>query len=151
LALVPSYLYKKVGEQYVVSLGGMLPVSVYFAFNDNRVFITDDADAIAKFLEKGFDKQISSSSIGNDLKNYPILHYINLDLDTYPESVKLSLQSMGRQFKEVMAYLNIYKDFKYGMKDQYSGEAVLKMKNGNVNALKQILKNVDENTSGLFK
>ena len=152
LGMLPSEMWSKTGDYYTLTLGGGIPASIVFAYKDNKVYVSDDIEAIQKFVDKGFEKNIASGSPGERLKRNIMLFYVNLDLDAYPEHIKLLLQNTtgGRSYKQFTSYINIYKELSYGLTGNYELEASLKLKNANVNALKQILKNIDENTSSLY-
>jgi hypothetical protein len=143
LAMVPQEMVKQNGEHYVVSTGMM--VSFYFAYKDNKVYITDDADAIAAFTGKGFDRHMAASSLGKSLEKSPCLFYINLDVDSYPENVRNLLQSeMGAKASESLKFLKPYKDLSLSVDNSYEVIFSLKFKDASQNSLKQLLKNFDE-------
>ncbi|MDR2563158.1 MAG: DUF4836 family protein [Prevotellaceae bacterium] len=152
LASLPANMWSKTGEHYTLVMGGGVPMSVLFAYKDSKVYVSDDIEGIKKFLDKGFDKNIASGSLGAQLKKDLMLFYLNLDLDSYPDHIKLLLQNTigGRAYKQFTSYMNIYKELSYGVTNNYEAECSLKLKNTTVNALKQILKNIDENTSSLY-
>jgi len=133
--LIPRGMAKQNGDYYVVSTG--LMVSVYFAFKDNVVFVTNDADAIVAFTGKGVDKAMNASNLSP--------FYINLDIDSYPENVRNALQSqLGVAAIEAMNYLKPYKDFTISVDDDFQTVFSLKFKDKSQNSLKQLLKSVDE-------
>ena len=145
--LLPKDLnVQKKDKNYVIMSSG---VAVYFAYKNNRVLVTNDSDAMTAFTGKGLDKNLAGSALTDVFKTGAGSFYINLDLDSYPETAKLAVQSFaGRDYKTFVSYMNIYKDFSITMKDNVWTMS-LKMKNGNVNALKQILKNIDDNVSSM--
>jgi hypothetical protein len=152
LGMLPPDMWSKTGDYYTLSPGGGMPASIVFGYKDNKVYVSDDIDAMVKFIDKGSEKNIAAGSLGERLKRNVMLFYVNLDLDAYPEHIKLLLQNTigGRSYKQFSSYMNIYKELSYGLTGNYEFEASLKLKNANVNALKQILKNIDENTSNLY-
>ncbi|MDR1172052.1 MAG: DUF4836 family protein [Bacteroidales bacterium] len=143
LAMVPQEMVKQDGEHYVVSTG--MTVSVYFAYRDNKVYVTDDVDAMAAFTGKGFDRHMTVSSLGKSLEKSLCLFYINLDADSYPESVRSLLQSgLGGIADESLKFLKPYRDFSLSIDHDYELVFSLRFKDTGQNSLKQILKNIDE-------
>ncbi|MDR1154070.1 MAG: DUF4836 family protein [Bacteroidales bacterium] len=143
LATIPQKIIRQKEEYYVVSTGMM--VSVYLAYRDNRVYITDDADAIAAFTGKGFDRHMAASSLGKSMEKSLCLFYINLDADRYPERVRSLLQSeLGAKAGESLNFLKPYRDFSLSIDPDYELVFSLKLKDASQNSLKQILKNFDE-------
>ena len=146
LALLPAEAYQKTGDYYTMGFG--MGIAAYFGYKDNRVFATDDADAIAAFAGKGFSKTLKNNSLSDSYKKDPFVFYFNLDLDTYPESIKAMLQSGApREVRNYLSLLDPYKDFTYTANK--SGEFVfsLKFKDQSQNSLKVLLKNMDDTAS----
>ena len=143
LALLPQEMLKQNGDHYVLSTG--MAVSIYFAFKDNRVYITDDADAIASFTGKGFNKSLEKHAMGSVIKNSPSVFYINLDIDSYPENIRTLAQNAGGAMAGTfLSNLRPYKDFSISMVSNYEGVFSLKFKDESQNSLKQLLKSLDE-------
>lgn len=143
MALIPEGVATQNGDHYVISTG--MVASVYFAYKDNRVYVTDDADAIVSFMGKGFDKNLTSNPMSNALKNSPSLVYINLDIDSYPENIRTMLKREGGPMVDTyLNYLRPYKDISISMVDSYEGVFSLKMKDASQNSLKLLLKSWDE-------
>ena len=143
LGLLPSGTSKKTGDYY--TMGVLTGVPVYFAYKDNRVFVTADPDAIAAFTGKGFDKTLKNNSLASSYKNDPCVFYLNLDLDTYPESVKAMLQAGApREIRDYLSLLDPYKDFTYTVNKDSEFALSLKFKDQSQNSLKVLLKNLDD-------
>ena len=146
LALLPSGTTQKTGDYYTMGVG--MGMAIYLAYKDNRAFVTDDLDAIVAFTGKGFDKTLKNNSLASSYKNDPCVFYLNLDLDTYPGSIKTMLQTGApRELRNYLSLLDPYKDFTYTTNKD--GEFVLsvKFKDQNQNALKVLLKNLDDTAS----
>ncbi|MDR1866624.1 MAG: DUF4836 family protein [Bacteroidales bacterium] len=146
VALIPKDAVKSQDDHYVISLG---PVpSIYFAYKDNRVFLTDDAESIETFLKSGHDKTLASGELGADLKKSLYLFYLNMDVDSYPEKIRLMLQSGlgGDALKSLLESLSPYKDFTAKTTDDYESIITLRFKSRG-NSLKQILESIDDITA----
>ena len=146
LEMIPQGMATFNGDYYVVSTG--LMVSFYFAFKDNKIYVTDDADAIVAFTGKGYGKSLNSTALGKSLYYF----YLNLDADSYPENVRTMLQKEAGSYigTEPLKYLKPYKDFSITINDDNESVISLKFKDTRQNSLKQILKFVDETTAGKF-
>ena len=146
LKMIPQGMATFNGDYYVVSTG--LMVSFYFAFRDNRIYVTDDADAIVAFTGKGYGKSLNSAALGKNLSYF----YINLDADSYPENVRNLLQKEAGSYigAEPLKYLKPYRDFSITLNDDNETVVSLKFKDTRQNSLKQILKFVDETAAGKF-
>jgi len=146
LAFFPSGIFQKTGDYYTAGFG--MGIAVYFAYKDNRVFVTDDVDAIVAFAGKGFDKTLKSNDLASSYKKDPFVFYFNLDLDAYPASIKTLLQTTApRDIRDYLSLLDPYKDFTYTTSK--NGEFVfsLKFKDRSQNSLKVLLKNLDDTAS----
>jgi hypothetical protein len=132
-----------VGEHYSVSLGGFIPA--YFAFKDNRVLVTNDAENIAEFLKGRSGKTLASNPIGNIMKESHYSSYINLDFDSYPEAIRnLAQASMGNKFESFRSTISPFKDLTVRTTDKYRGSSMsLRFKNKG-NSLKQLLQSIDK-------
>jgi hypothetical protein len=152
LALLPTTSYRQEGNYYTIADMGGAPFPIYFAYKDKKIYVTDDLEAIKKFLDKGFDKSLANGALGEKFKQAPYIFHVNLDVDAYPETLRFMLQSsLGREYKMLISFLNIYESFTISMNKDFEIEGSLKFKNSNVNGLKQLLRNIDENTSSYFK
>ena len=138
ISLVPLDLTKK-DDYYFISVFGF---SAYVAYKDNKVFITDDDEAITAFTGKGFDKSLANSELNKSLMYF----YINLDVDSYPESIRNMLAEGGESMLgfQPLTFLRLYKDFSITMKNDYETEFSLKLSDKGQNSLKQLIKFIDE-------
>lgn len=143
VSLLPEEVLRKQNDYYAIMSG---PMSFGFlAFKDNKIFATTEEEALKNFLAKGYDKNLGHSALAKDLKSDIFLWNVNIDLDAYPEHIKLMLQStMRREYALFQSLISIYKSLDYKVTKDYSGEIIVKTK-GDSNALKTILKNLDEN------
>jgi hypothetical protein len=143
LNMSPAGKPQQVGDHYVLPLGmGMM---VYVAYKDNRVLLTDDAEAVTHFTGKGYSKTLKNSSLSENLKKNPEMIYLNLDLDSYPENIKTLLQKEAPQ--HVKAYIDLlkpYKDLSYGVNEKKELVISLRFKDSSQNSLKLLLQNLDD-------
>jgi hypothetical protein len=145
LKLIPKNLYNKQDGYYSMS------IPVYFAYKDNRVFVSSDLGAIKVFTGAQKAKKTFADNPISKLMTDKMILYFNLSYSDYPENVKLLLQSfMGNKYNLFTSIIDIY-DYLYFSNDaQYNMEFNLYLKNENVNSLKQILKNIDKTSSSLW-
>jgi hypothetical protein len=142
LALVPQDNLQHAGQFYSI---GAMGFSVYFAYKDNRVFLTDDSEAITAFTGSGYDKNLKNTSLTDIYKTYPNLLYFNLDLDAYPASIKNLLQTGPlKNAGTALSFLEEYKDITYGTTSNNELVFSFKFKNNKQNALKTLLKSIDK-------
>ncbi len=143
LALLPDEITSsliKNDKYYMISAQGLF--AIYIAYKDNRVFITDDSNAIEAFVGKGHDKTLKSvddSKLKNSLLNDLALFYINLDLDTYPPAIKNLIRD-----KKILEMLSYFKDFTVGSTSISEGNITLRLKNEEQNSLKTIMELLDK-------
>jgi len=142
MKMIPKGMANRSGDHYVVSFGMM--ISVYFAFKDNKVYVTDDIEAINAFTGKGFDKSLNSTAVSKNLMHI----YLNLDTDSYPENVQAMLQNEIGNYRffgtESLKYTNLYRDITVTMDNNYETVISLKFKDSRQNSLKQLVKFLDE-------
>ncbi|MDR0295076.1 MAG: DUF4836 family protein [Prevotellaceae bacterium] len=139
LTMIPGDIVDNVGSYYEINFG---VAAAYFAYKDNRLFITADEKSIANFLAGGNAKNIASNAtIGNAMKTSPSLFYINLNLDEYPKAIRDLLNMSADQ--RILSGISILKDFSMGMNSKYNSQASLKFKSGKENSLKQLVKLIE--------
>jgi|GEM_PF-2087016 len=139
LALVPDEMMYDTGNYYELNFG---MAAAYFAFKDNRVFITADEKSIETFVAGDNAKNITANAaIGKAVKTSPSLFYVNLNLDEYPKAIK-DLIKMGADQKTISA-ISIFKDFSIYMNSKYDAQFSLKFKSGKENSLKQLVKLIE--------
>ncbi len=139
MALAPEETFQQEGDHYVMAAGGF--VAIYVAYKDNKVFVTDDAEAIAAFMGKGYPKHLENGTLGENLNKSPFLYYVNLDINDYPENLRT--MANGEIGDEILKYLAPYKDISFWMTSDYEGVISLKFKDKSQNSLKQLLKSID--------
>ena len=140
--LLPQEMIQKTGDYYTIGSMGM---GAYFAYKDNRVFVTDDTEAIKAFIGKGFDKTLKDNELSSNYKKDPCVFYINLDLETYPESIKMMLQTnTPPEVRNYLSLLDPYKDFSYTTNNNGEFAASLKFKDKSQNSLKVLIKSIDD-------
>jgi hypothetical protein len=141
LKLIPSKHYKKQENYYSLTTEQTF-IPVYFAYKDNRVFVSNDLNATKSFIAGLSEKTFADNPIGKIMSDR-MLFYLNLNLNAYPENVKMLAQSsMGNEYKLFTSFIEIY-DYAYCAGDKYNTEFNLQLKNKEINSLKQILRNID--------
>ena len=139
LAMVPEGMADNVGSYYELNFG---VAAAYFAYKDNRVFITADEKSMETFIAGGNAKNIASNAaIGKAMKTSPALFYVNLNLDEYPKSIKEAINM--NVDKKTLSILSVFKDFSIYMNSKYAVQASLKFKSGKENSLKQLVKLIE--------
>jgi hypothetical protein len=143
LKLIPKDAYKEQNGYYAVSVNKTF-IPVYFAYKDSRVFVSNDLDAVTGFVEGLKSKTFADNPISRMMADKMLL-YFNLDFDTYPENIKIFLQNiMGQEFNIFTSIVGIYENMYFSSDANYNSEFCLQLKNKDVNALKQILKQVEQ-------
>jgi hypothetical protein len=142
LAMLPQEMLNNNGKYYEVSTG---VAGVYFAYKDNRIFVTDDEKGIETFIGSGNSKNIAANTaIGDAVKTSPTLFYINLNLNDYPKLIREALSSYLP--RDAMDVLNVFKDFSMYMTSKYDVQASLTFRNNKENPLKWLIKLIDKNS-----
>jgi hypothetical protein len=142
LNLLPKDLYQKEDQYYKIA-ADKSPIPVYFGYKNNRVFVSNDIDAIKQFIEGRKGKTLADSPVGKMMTN-KMVFYINLNYATYPENIAMLIQnSMGSSYKLFTSAIEIYEGMYFAGKE-YSMDFSLQLKNKEVNSLKQILTNIDQ-------
>jgi hypothetical protein len=149
LNLIPKDLYKKYEDYYVVTTSKIF-IPLYFAYKDNRVFVSVDSDAIKTFTGKPTGKTFADNPISKIMTD-KMVFYINLDYAAYPNNIKMLLQNtMGTKYGIFTSVIDIYECMYFTGDAGYNSEFSLQFKNKKVNSLKQILKNMDKTFSSLW-
>jgi hypothetical protein len=146
LKLIPRNLYTKEDGYYSTPSNQTL-IPFYFAYKDDRVFVTNNLETVIAFRDGPKGKTFANNPVSTIMTD-KMLFYINLDYATYPDNVKMLLQNfMGLGYKQFTSLIEIYEYMYFSGDTDYNMEFVLQLKNKNVNALKQILKNIDKLSS----
>jgi hypothetical protein len=149
LTLIPQTFYKQHGNYYSISTSQML-IPVYFAYKDSKVFVSNDLATTKLFTDGTPGKTFADNPI-SELMTGKMVFYINLDLETYPENIKMLLQNfMGNEYKLFASFIEIYECVYCTSDTNFNSEFCLQLKNKNVNALKQIFKNIDKAVSSAW-
>jgi hypothetical protein len=143
LNLIPKDAYREQNGYYAVSVSKTF-IPVYFAYKDSRVFVSNDLEAVTGFVDGLKSKTFADNPIGKVMTDKMVL-YFNLDFETYPKDIKMFLQNiMGQEFNIFTSIVGIYENMYFSSDADYNSEFVLQLKNKDVNALKQILKQVEQ-------
>ena len=147
---IPSEIINSKNPKYYSIDNSICPV--YFAYKNNRVLVTNDIQSIESFTGNNPPAKTFADNAVNTLFSKSAVFYINLDLDSYPQFVKTLLaNALGYGYGKFVSFINIYESFYTTGNDYYGAEGSLVLKNKNVNVLKQILKNLDDNLASLLK
>jgi hypothetical protein len=146
LSLIPQSIYTLQDGYYSISANKTF-IPVYFAYKDDRVFVSNDLDAVKVFVDGPKGKTFADNPISAIMADKMML-YVNLDYETYPDNIKMLLQSvMEHNYNIFTSSIEIYESMYFSSDTEYNSEFNLKLKNKNVNSLKQILKNLDKTLS----
>ena len=139
-------LFTKVDNYYQLADGFMKGYELYISLQDNVLMLTTDKDAIVLAGKGGYDSSISSNDISKNISPTGYV-YVNLDYDTYPESITNMVEKMG-----VQAFLpsvtSLVQSLEIMSKKEFSATIQLNLKQDNDNSLYQVLHTID-NISGL--
>jgi hypothetical protein len=145
LKLIPKNLYSKQDGYYSMF------IPIYFAYKDDIVLVTTDLDVIKTFTGAQKAKDTFVDNPISKLMTNKMVLYFDLNFSDYPENIKMLLQNfMGDKYKLFTSAIEIYDHLYLSSDTQYNTEFNLQLKNKNVNALKQILKNIDKTSSSLW-
>jgi hypothetical protein len=143
LKLIPKDFYKKQDNYYLITANKTF-IPLYFAYSDSKVFVSNDLNATKAFTEGRKGKTFADNPISKIMTDKSAL-YINLNFETYPDNIKMLLQNtMGDNYKMFTSLVEIYEYIYIAGDTKYNMEFSLQLKNKNVNALKQILTNIDK-------
>jgi hypothetical protein len=143
LALIPKNLYKSQDGYYATATEKTI-IPVYFAYKNDRVFVSNDLTVTKKFVDGAKDKTFADNPVSKAMTDKTVL-YLNLDFESYPSNLRIFLQNvMGQQFTVFTSVIEIYESWYFSSDKDYNMESVLQLKNTNVNSLKQILKSIDK-------
>jgi hypothetical protein len=146
LSLIPQNIYTQQDGYYSISANKTF-IPVYFTYKNDRVFVSNDLDAVKVFMDGTEGKTFADNPVSEIMAD-KIMLYVNLDYETYPDNIKMLLQSvMEQNYNIFTSSIEIYESMYFSGNAEYNYEFNLKLKNKNVNSLKQILKNLDKTLS----
>jgi hypothetical protein len=146
LSLVPSSVYRKQDGYYSISANKTY-IPVYFAYKNDKVFVSNDLDAVKVFVDGPKEKTFANNPVSSAMSDKMML-YLNLDYKTYPDNIKIMLQSLMEQGYSIFtSIIDIYEGMYFSTDANFNFEFSLQLKNKNVNSLKQILTNLDQTLS----
>tara|TARA_B100001939_G_scaffold2680_1_gene2532 strand:+ start:222 stop:1925 length:1704 start_codon:yes stop_codon:yes gene_type:complete len=135
------------GDYYSVDADG---VAIYFAFDDDALFITNHRESIRNFEDGGYrsNKSLRKSEIASDITKNNVFAYLNVNFDDYPDSIT---EELDLDNYEVRLFLNIWDEFaeSFVLKaNMESFEMIFNMKgNKGENSLKTIISVIDDAVS----
>jgi len=141
LALVPEV--NKSGDYYYISESFLV---VYFAYRNNVVMVTNDSDLIQRFSKGQKEtKNMLTNPATSNINNMASAMYFNLDLDSYPENIKIIvnqfIQSQTGFNSDIVTHF-LKEVYLRGDKDN-SGIFSIKLKDEKKNSLKSIFEMID--------
>jgi hypothetical protein len=149
LKLMPKDFYKKQDNYYLISVNQTF-IPVYFAYKDNKIFVSNDLTVTLAFTEGKQEKTFADNPVSKIMSD-KMMFYLNMDFETYPRNVKMLLQNfMGDEYKRFASFVEIYECIYFASDTNLNSEFCLQLKNKNVNALKQIFKNIDKAASSAW-
>ncbi|MDR2423418.1 MAG: DUF4836 family protein [Prevotellaceae bacterium] len=140
---IPKEMINHKNPKYFSIINKIVPV--YFAFKNNRVLVTNDEKSIEGFTGNNPPAKTFADNAVKTLFAKPAAFYLNLDFASYPQFIKTLLANvMGYRYSQFVSYIDLYESFQLSG-NYFKTEGSLTLKNKNVNVLKQILKNIDNN------
>jgi hypothetical protein len=146
LNLIPQNIYTQQDGYYSISANKTF-IPVYFAYKKDRIFVSNDLDAVKVFIDGPKGKTFADNPVSAIMAD-KMMFYMNLDYEIYPDNIKMLLQNvMGQNYNMFISSIEIYENMYLTGDTDYNSEFNLTLKNKNVNSLKQILKNLDKTLS----
>ena len=84
---IPEEMIQKEEGYYAITLDDM-PFDTYLTMNSNTVLLTNDKTARDNFLNGGYSDHLGGSVVGNNAKDTQSYMFMNLNYDTYPQTLK---------------------------------------------------------------
>jgi hypothetical protein len=144
LSLIPQGIIKKYGDIYTVTLPELPFISIFIAEKDNRVIVSNNQKHIEAFAGKGLGKSLKDSGLPAKYKNSVNFSYINLNLNTYPLSIRGLLNNLGENSGNIVAILNRLHSFTSWQENKYSSSGSLKFTDDSTNSLQTLLEIIDD-------
>ncbi|MDR3245460.1 MAG: DUF4836 family protein [Prevotellaceae bacterium] len=145
LIAIPGWDIRKTDDYYYISESGLIE---YFAYRDNIVMVTNDGDAIKKFVAgRTESKNLSTNYIARNPDNLASAMYFNLNFNSYPENIRLIVTEFLQSKmppETANIFINLLDDiYIRGNKDN-EGILSIKFKDKSKNSLLQILELIDK-------
>jgi hypothetical protein len=147
LSLIPPGYLNKSGDIYIITLPHLPLVSIFIAEKDNRVIASNDRKQIEAFVGKGFDRSLKNSEILTKHKGSINFAYVNLDLSTYPLSIRGILNNLGKNSDKLVYILNNLHSVKAWHDDRYVSFCSFKFADPSKNSLQTLLEIIDRTSS----
>jgi hypothetical protein len=123
----------------------------YFGYYNGNLLYTNDSVLITDVAADGKvdDNPLSDTDIADKLKDYPAYVVINLDWDSYPESLRKFVEDESKDENEkniaLINMLKIYKKFEIMPESESKAKMVLWLKDDSRNSLEVIFSSFDDN------
>jgi hypothetical protein len=143
LSLVPEQFASKTGGYYTAVVPPMF--SIFYAYKDGRVIVTNDDQQIASFTGKSSDRTLKDNETIKKYAASPTLVYLNLDLSSYPANIQSLVKnaSFGEQSDALKTILSRLNSFVVWQSDKYTSTGNLKFADSSVNSLQSLLQIFD--------
>lgn len=115
--------------------------NAFLALHNNMLIISTDEAAMKQIESGGFSKNFGASKQARKVSNNGY-SYINLDYDTYPESIKKLVEMAGIQ-SFISEFTPIFKSIEMVGTSSLSSTVTIQLKSGKDNSLYQVLKSID--------
>jgi hypothetical protein len=140
-----SRLLKKENGYYTLTKDD---ITIYIAYNEKYLFISNDKSGVDAFLKKGYDKDrsLAKATIAQQIMKNNFYGYVNLDYDTYPQIVKDEIKKeQNRQEQYLLSiWKDILKDMEVKQRGDYATQFILNLRNTEQNSLYTLLKMIDK-------
>lgn len=120
---------------------------VYFAFNENLCFVTNDEKSVKSFDKGGYDgDNLGDADIASDLTNSSFYSFVNLDEDDYPKLAKKLLKKSQSNKEEKMfkIWSELAKSAELKQIDNTLFELTFNTKNTEGNSLEALILAIDQ-------
>ena len=120
---------------------------VYFAYNDELLFITNDKKSIKAFNDGGYSSDnLKDSEISSSLANSNFYTHFNFDVEQYPTSIRNEISDMmdNNQEKVFDVWSDLLASMEIIQEDATSCEIRINTKNDDTNTLNQLITSLDK-------
>ena len=120
---------------------------VYFAYNDELLFITNDKKSIKAFNDGGYSSDnLKDSEISSSLANSNFYTHFNFDVEQYPTSIRNEISDMmdNDQEKVFDVWSDLLASMEIIQEDATSCEIRINTKNDDTNTLNQLITSLDK-------
>ncbi len=138
--------FEKENGYYKMNLRGDAPL--YFAYNEELMYITSSKDGIEKFANGGYAaNSLKSSEYASEMENNPVYMYANLNFSTYPETLQNDFTKYQRKDEKFVydTWNSLMNSVEMEQNNTTSSKIILKLNDSENNSLNTIIKTIDKN------